>query len=168
MTNPHTPVLHISTATESDRSVLEQLWTMFSHDMSAHSGTLPDVHGRFRQERLDNALTRAAWCGYVIRLDAVPVGFCIVREVGSPEQVISSFFLVNAARRLGHGRVVVRAVTSQHRGPWAVAFQEANTAAAAFWRSIAAETDPGWASRTEPVSGRPDLPPDVWVRFWTR
>ena len=43
-------------AGEAHRPLLEQLWTMFRHDMSAFTGALPDNDGRFRQERLDAAL----------------------------------------------------------------------------------------------------------------
>ena len=168
MTNSHSDFLHVSVATESDRPVLEQLWTMFRHDMSAYSGVLPDAQGRFRQERLDNALHEATWRGYVLRLGVAPAGLCFVRNVGSPEQVISSFFLVNAARGFGHGRSAVRTVTNQHRGRWAVAFQEANVTAAAFWRTVAAEADPEWSSKREHVPGRPDLPGDSWIRFRVR
>lgn len=168
MTTSLSRSLRISIATEADRPVLEQLWTMFRHDMSAYSDALPDERGRFRQERLDNALGDSAWRGCIIRLDAAPAGLCIIRGIGSPELVINSFFLVNAARRHGHGRAVIRAITSEHPGPWAVAFQEANAAAAAFWRAIAAEADPDWSSTREPVVGRPDLAADVWIRFARR
>ncbi|MDN4640369.1 GNAT family N-acetyltransferase [Agreia sp. PsM10] len=141
---------------------------MFRHDMSAYSGALPDERGRFRQERLDNALADSTWRGYVIRLDDAPAGLCIIRGIGSPEVVINSIFLANAARRHGYGRAVIRAITSQHPGRWAVAFQEANAAAAAFWTAVAAEADAEWFSTREPVAGRPDLRPDIWIRFEVR
>jgi hypothetical protein len=70
MTTPLSRTLRISIATEADRPVLEQLWTMFRHEMSAYSDALPDERGQFRQERLDKALGDSAWRGYVIRLDA--------------------------------------------------------------------------------------------------
>jgi predicted acetyltransferase len=165
MTTSHSRTLRISIATEADRPVLEQLWTMFRHDMSAYSGALPDERGRFRQKRLDNALGDSTWRGYVIRVDAVPVGLCIIRDVQSPEVVINSFFLVNAARRHGYGRAAIRTITSQHPGRWAVAFQEANAAAAAFWGAVAAEADPRWTRTHATVPGRPDLRPDTWIRF---
>jgi predicted acetyltransferase len=168
MTTPLSRTLRISIATEADRPVLEQLWTMFRHEMSAYSDALPDERGQFRQERLDKALGDSAWRGYVIRLDAAPAGLCIIRDIGSPEPVINSFFLVNAARRHGYGRAAIRTITSAHPGPWAVAFQEANAAAAAFWRAIAAEADAEWASTREPVPGHADLPADVWIRFHRR
>lgn len=168
MTHSRSSVLRVSVATESDRPALEQLWTMFRHDMSAYSGVLPDAQGRFRQERLDNALQDATWRGYIIRLGSSPAGLCVVRNVGLPEQVISSLFLVHPARRSGHGKAAVRTVTSQHQGRWAVAFQDANLAAAAFWRTVAAEADPGWSIEHEQVPGRPDLPADSWIRFRIR
>lgn len=160
--NTHT--LTVLVATESDRPVLEQLWTMFRHDMSAYSGAYPDERGRFRQERLDNALQEPTWRGYIVRLGDLPAGLCIVRGIGSPEQIISSFFLVNAARRSGYGRAVVRTVISQHRGRWAVAFQESNRPAAAFWRTLADETDPEWTEQP-PRAVEAGLAMDSWIRF---
>ena len=168
MTTSLSRSLRISAATEADRPVLEQLWTMFRHDMSAYSGALPDEHARFRQERLDKALGDNAWHAYIVRLYDAPAGLCIIRNIGSPEHVINSFFLVNAARRHGYGRTVIRAITSEHRGRWAVAFQEANTAAAAFWSAIAAEADPGWTRTRASVPERPDVPTDEWIRFTRR
>ncbi|PRY68303.1 putative acetyltransferase [Glaciihabitans tibetensis] len=165
MTNFYPPALRLSIASESDRGVLEQLWTMFRHEMSAYSGALPDARGRFRQERLDNALGDSSTIGYIVWLNEAPVGLCIVRDGSPPERIITSFFLVNAARRLGHGRAVIRAVTGQQPGRWAVAFQEANSGAGAFWRSVAAEMDPDWSSTRERVPGRDDLPADVWINF---
>jgi predicted acetyltransferase len=158
MTSSYQADLRISVATESDRAALEQLWTMFRHDMSAHSGVLPDERGRFRQERLNRALGDDTWCAYILRFGAAPVGLCVIRGRGSSETVISSFFLVNAARRLGHGRSAIP-------GRWAVVFQETNPVAAAFWSAIASEADLHWTRTREAVPDRPDLPADDWIRF---
>ncbi|SKB00767.1 Predicted acetyltransferase [Agreia bicolorata] len=168
MTTSRPPALSISVASESDRAVLEQLWTMFRHDMSAHSGDLPNERGRFRQERLDRALRDREWRVYIVRIGTAPAGLCIIRALEAHETVIGSFFLVNAARRLGHGRSIIRQITRENPGRWAVAFQETNETAAAFWSAVASEADPRWTRRREPVPGRPDLPPDNWIRFEVR
>jgi predicted acetyltransferase len=165
MTASYHTALRLSIATESDRAVLEQLWTMFRHDMSAHTGALPDERGRFRQERLDSALRDDTWRAYILRLGAAPVGLCVIRDRETSETVISSFFLVNAARRLGHGRSAIREITRAKPGRWAVAFQQTNPAAAAFWSTVASEADAHWTRTREAVPGRPDLPADHWIRF---
>jgi predicted acetyltransferase len=157
--------LTIARATESHRPILEALWTMFRHEMSAFTPALPDATGRFRQERLERALTDSAWAGYLLRSGDIPVGFALVRGLDAPERVINSFFLVHGTRRAGHGRAAIRAITLRHPGTWAVAFQDTNIAAKRFWRSVATDADPRWSLTHEDVPGRPDLPADSWIRF---
>nr|WP_237657231.1 GNAT family N-acetyltransferase [Agreia sp. COWG] len=129
------------------------------------SGVFPDGEGRFRRQRLDAALTEPGWGCYVLRLGASPVGICLIRGFDDEERIISSFFVVRGARRAGHGRAAVRHLTRQHRGRWAVAFQDANKPAAEFWRAVAADADPTWTHEHREVPGRLDLPHDSWVRF---
>lgn len=160
---PH-PVV-VSLARECDRSTLELLWTMFRHDMSAYSGALPDEYGRFRQERLEAALSDPEWAGFVLRTGGYPIGLAVVRGINSSERILNSFFLVHAARRAGHGRTAVRAIVSQYPGRWAVAYQDANHPAAAFWRTIASEFDEDWTVDHQKVPGQPGRTSDSWVRF---
>lgn len=167
MTTAQAP-LDVVTATEEHRSVLEQLWTMFRHEMSAFTGAVPDDRGRFRQERLDAALNEPGWAGYLLRLGRAPVGLAVVRGLDSDEHVISSFFVVHGARRSGHGRTAVRTITGRHPGHWAVAFQDRNVNAARFWTAVASEADGEWSIDHRDVPGRPDLPPDAWIRFEVR
>jgi len=164
----HRP-LHITMAQHGDRPVLEQLWTMFRHDMSEFSGTLPDARGRFRQERLDAALDDPGWCAYLLQATDAPVGLVAVRGLGLSVRVISSFFLVRAARRSGYGLAAVEAITAAHPGRWEVAFQGSNHPAVAFWRRAASQVSPGaWSEERRAVPGRPDLPPDRWISFGVR
>lgn len=160
--------LDVVDAHERDRPVLERLWTMFRHDMSAVTGALPDEHGRFRQERLDAALADPAWAAHLFRLGPSSVGFAVVRGIDADERVISSFFVVNGARRSGVGRAAVDRIARRSPGRWAVAFQDGNAAAARFWPAVAATLDPGWRLEHSAVPGRPDLPPDAWARFAVR
>ncbi|WP_165070443.1 hypothetical protein [Marisediminicola senii] len=102
---------------------------------------------------------------YLLRLGTSPVGLAITRDANGPERVVSSFFLVRAARGAGHGRTAVDTITRQHPGRWNVAFQDANKTAAAFWRTVASAADNGWTLERLPVPDRPDLPPDSWIRF---
>lgn len=166
MTTAQVP-LSVVRAHEDERLVLEQLWTMFRHDMSAFSGALPNEHGRFRQERLDAALSDPAWAAYLLHIGHAPVGLAVARALDADEHVISSFFLVHGARRCGHGRTAVRLVTAQHPGRWAVAFQDVNTVAARFWTAVTREIDPHAWVEHRGVPGRPDLPADAWAHFTT-
>jgi predicted acetyltransferase len=157
--------LTVNAASEFDRLVLEQLWTMFRHDMSAFTGSLPDEHGRFRQERLDAALSDPAWAAFVFRSGRAAVGFAVVRGLDAERRVISSFFIANGARRQRLGRAAAEYVTSAYPGPWSVAFQDSNTAASQFWPAVAAIADKHWSLDHQPVPGRPDLPADAWIHF---
>ncbi|NNC11405.1 GNAT family N-acetyltransferase [Planctomonas sp. JC2975] len=138
--------------------------------MSAFTGSFPDADGRYRQERLDAALdpSEPGWIGYLFRIDDAPAGFAVVRGLDAEERVINSFFLVNPARRGGHGTAAVEAITALDPGRWAVAFQDANTAAAVFWPRIAARLDPDFVLEHHAVPDRPDVPADAWVRFRRR
>lgn len=152
-----------------DRSALERLWPLFQHDLSEFTGALPDARGGFRRERLDLALGDPAWRPYLFRLGEVPAGFALVRALDEEERVLSSFFLLRPVRGRGHGLAAAARVLRAHPGRWAVYYQEANRAAAAFWPRVAAEVGaPGWEADERPVPGRPDLPPDRVVRLRVR
>ncbi|MFT2816122.1 GNAT family N-acetyltransferase [Leifsonia sp. A12D58] len=155
-------------AGEEHRPLLEQLWTMFRHDMSTFTGALPDNNGRFRQERLDAGLTEPGWAVYLFWLGSSPVGLAVVRGLDTDERIMSSFFIVHGARRSGVGRAAVRHITSLQPGTWSVAFQDSNTVASRFWSTVAAEADGHWTLEHREVPGRPALPADAWVHFRVR
>jgi len=56
-------------------------------------------------------------------------------------------------------------VIGRHPGAWAVPFQRDNARAGDFWRVVATEAwGDAWSETAEPVPGKPDLPPDIWIR----
>ncbi|SKC72942.1 GNAT family N-acetyltransferase [Krasilnikoviella flava] len=172
--------LRVRRATAADRDVLERLWLLFRHDMSAVSGELPRPDGRFRDERLLAALddlghdgARARWRTHLATTVAEdpaggqvehPVGFALVRGLDAPVRVLSAFFVVRAARRGGVGRDLAGTVLRDLPGPWEIAFQDANIAAAAFWPRVATDvTGDAWTVDHRLVPGRPEVPPDAWL-----
>lgn len=81
-------------------------------------------------------------------------------------RVLGSFFVVRSVRRAGVGLQAVRAIIAGNSGSWKVAYQDANAAAARFWRRAAQEVaGSDWSEDREAVPGRPDLPPGVWISF---
>ena len=150
-----------------DRRTLERLWLLFSHEMTAYSGVLPNRDGRYRRERLVKAFEDPCWGGWLLTAADRPIGFAVVRALDRPVRVLSSFFLVAPARRLGLGTAFARSVVGRPHGAWSVPYQDANPAASRFWPRLAEQCDPGWTARRVPVPGRPDLPPDTWVTFRT-
>ncbi|TDU73737.1 GNAT family N-acetyltransferase [Streptomyces sp. KS 21] len=161
--------ISVRLANEADRSVLERLWLMFRHDLSEFSDLLPNPDGTFRSEWLHAAFDDTDWAPYLLMRGEHPVGLALVRGLAGHTRVLNSFFVVRGARRSGIGIRAVQEVVAKHPGPWEVAFQDANMAAAHFWRRVAAEiAADGWAEDRRPVPARPDLPPDVWISFDVR
>ncbi|MEU2200008.1 GNAT family N-acetyltransferase [Isoptericola sp. NPDC019482] len=185
--------LPVRRATPEDRGLLERLWLLFRHDMSAVSGELPRPDGGFRDDRLRAALDEidrdaradevgsgrraATWRGYLAtlpggapgRADERPVAFALIRGLDAPTRVLSAFFVVRAARRHGVGREVAAAVLRDVPGPWEIAYQDANAGAAAFWPRVATDVaGDAWSVRHRPVPGLPDAPPDAWLSLTVR
>jgi predicted acetyltransferase len=156
--------------------VIERLWQLYRHDLSefrgSHGpsgvrGTLPDEDGLFALRTLLPFLAddpdRAAYLFYD---DARPVGFALVTGVASEPRLMSEFFVVRGMRRHGVGRDAVRELFALHPGAWEIPFQESNVAAARFWREIAASVaGNGFREEQRPVPGKPEVPPDVWIRL---
>ncbi|MFD6178326.1 MULTISPECIES: GNAT family N-acetyltransferase [unclassified Isoptericola] len=174
MTTSRTPLPppRLRPATARDGDALERLWALFRHDLSEVTGELPGPDGRFRDERLRAALADldrcdgARWGAHLATVDDRPVAFALVRGLDTPVRVLSAFFVARAARRHGLGREVATAVLRTVPGPWEIAFQDANAAAAAFWPRVATDVaGEGWSLEHRAVPGRPDLPPDSWVRL---
>ncbi|MCU1403867.1 MAG: family N-acetyltransferase [Glaciihabitans sp.] len=169
MTSFDVSLFTVVAAESADRPILERLWAMFRHDMSAYSNALPDKVGRFRQERLDAGFDTPGWRVYRFSLGDAAVGMAIVRGLDTQQHIISSFFLVHGARRAGLGLHAAQHVIHHNPGVWSVAFHTDNHAAGAFWRRVATNVaGKDWSETRRNVPGRTDLPPDCWVSFTTK
>lgn len=147
--------------------MLERLWLMFRHDMSAVAQTLPRPDGSFRDERLATALDPAefGWQSWLLMLGEQPGGFAIVRSADQPVRVLNSFFVVAGARRHRLGLDFARAVLEAYPGQWEVPYQDYNPAAAGLWPVVAASVAASYEMERRGVPTRPDLPADVWLSF---
>jgi len=140
---------------------------MFQHDLSEPRGTLPRPDGTFLDSRLHAALDDGDdKAVYVLQAGEHPAGLALVRGLTSDVHVLTSFFVVRGLRRVGVGRLVVQDLVTRHPGIWEVAFQNGNKPAAHFWLRIAQDLDEDrWTLERRTIPARPDLPPDVWIRF---
>ena len=154
----------------ADHPVLQRLWQLYRHDLSAFRGThgpegfvgsLPEPDGRFHTRGLDPYLSpdpdRApylAWPGNA------PVGFVLVSRLTAPPILMSEFFVVHGLRGRGVARELAEQVFARHPGVWEIPFQENNVAAARFWRRIGGEDA---VEERRPVPGKPEIPHDVWL-----
>ena len=147
--------------------VAERLWQLYRHDLSEFRGTQLEEDGTFPSRRLTPFLEGDAnRRAYLFYRDVSPVGLALVHGVEVEPRSIHEFFVVRSARREGIGRGAVRQLFAHHPGAWEIAFQEDNTGAARFWRGVAAATAvDAWREERRPVSGKPHIPPDVWLVF---
>ncbi|MBM6404333.1 GNAT family N-acetyltransferase [Phycicoccus sp. CSK15P-2] len=135
--------------------------------MSRFTRELPSSEGTYRSGRLERALDASlpetrAW---LVLTGPHPVGLAVTRDLDRPVRVLSALFLVAPVRGRDLGHDVARTVLESAPGWWAVAYQQENRAAAAFWPSVAATFDAGWRRELRSSPSRPDLPPDTWVTF---
>jgi predicted acetyltransferase len=151
-------------------SIVAWLWQDFRHDLAVVVNGFPYADGRYRHEWLaeypaPDRCGYLAWAPHPNSGEDAPVGFALVRGLDTEERSMQAFFVVPAARRGGVGRAFALDVIGRHAGPWAVPFQHHNTAAVSFWREVAsAAWGTAWAETTEAVPGKPDVPPDHWIR----
>jgi predicted acetyltransferase len=151
----------------TDRAVLERLFLAHRHEMSAYSRELPRPDGTYRDDWLRSVLSNdPAWAAYLFHLGEHPAGFAFVRNLGGPGPlVLNTFFLVNAARRQGHGLTAALDVIRRRPGDWEIAYQDANTAASVLWPRVArAAGGDTWRHEHRPAP-RPEMPPNSWVCF---
>ena len=94
-----------------------------------------------------------------------PVGFALVSGLEGDRRQVTGFWVTPVVRRAGIGRMLALEVLSRHDGPWTIAFQHDNVAAAAFWRGVAdaAFGARGWSEEQHPVPGLPDVPGDHFI-----
>lgn len=150
--------------------IVAWLWQDFRHDLGRVVGGFPYADGRYQHAWLDehprpDGAGYLAWQPHPKTGEAAPVAFATVRGVGTGTCVMQAFFVVPAARRGGWGRWFAREVVERHPGAWEIPFQRDNHAAGAFWRRVAAELwGEKWVETPEPAPGRPELPPDHWIR----
>jgi predicted acetyltransferase len=172
-------VLDLRQLTPATRPVVERLWQLYRHDLSEFRGThgpdgfigsLPDERGEYHMRPLtpffEDDDERAA---YLFYRGVHPVGFAFVSRVAGHVKLMAEFFVVRGLRGRGVARAAVDELFARHPGTWEIPFQEANVAAARFWRRVAAEVG-GDDAREErrPVPGKPEIPPDVWITITVR
>jgi predicted acetyltransferase len=155
---------------DDEWGVVAWLWQDFRHDLGVIVNGFPYADGRYQHAWLDE-YPRPDGAGYLVWQphpntgEDAPVAFATVRGVGSGTCTMQSFFVVPAARRGGLGRRFALDLVGRHPGAWAIPFQRDNTRAGDFWRVVAGEAwGDAWTETAEPVPGKPDLPPDHWIR----
>jgi predicted acetyltransferase len=130
------PQVVVRRATDDDRDLVARLWQLDRHDLSQFWGTRPGPDGLFRPEVVQTFFSdpdRQAW---VIEADADVAGLAITRVRDDGARSVFAFFVLRGLRRTGVGSLAAAQLIADDPGRWAIAFQEDNVAAAAFWRRL--------------------------------
>jgi predicted acetyltransferase len=157
---------------DDEWALVAWLWQAYRSDLAPIVHGLPYADGRYAHGPLDT-YPAGDRLGYLALrphpntgADA-PVGFALVSGIGGERRHMDAFWTAPAARRGGLGRQLAAYVVIEHPGPWTIAFQHDNAAAAGFWRRVAAEhfgaEGEGWTEEQRAVPGRPDVPADHWI-----
>jgi predicted acetyltransferase/8-oxo-dGTP pyrophosphatase MutT (NUDIX family) len=150
--------------TPADWEVVERLWQLYSHDLSEFRGTTPGPDGLLKRGHLASyAPEDRDVVAYLAEQGDRPVGFALVRGLEDDARVMGEFFVVRSVRRQGLARAFAETVLRRHPGPWWIAFQEENEAAARFWRRLGAEVLEGAEEEGREIPGKPFIPPDRWL-----
>lgn len=155
------PEVVVRRATDDDRELVARLWQLDRHDLSQFWGTRPGVDGLFRPEVVDTFFSdpdRQAW---IIEADGDLAGLTITRIRDDGARSVFAFFVLRGLRRTGVGSLAAAQLIAESPGRWAIAFQEDNVAAAAFWRRLVRDLV-GDAAREE----RETVPDRTLAQTW--
>ena len=165
------PDMVLRAVADDEWPIVAWLWQAFRQDLADVVQGLPYADGRY-QARALQAFPSADTAGYLVRRphpntgEESPVAFALVDGLEAGRRTVVGFWVAPPLRRTGLGRRLALEVLARHPGPWEIGFQHENPSAGAFWRRVAdlAFGEGGWTEVTRPVPGRPQVPPDHFIR----
>ena len=136
--------LEIVAATQRHRTVMRNLYELYSHDFSPMTGNdVNDATGMFTDEPfLVNAWNDPTFHPYLLKVDGKWAGMAWVEEGSyiNPDMdehwLMAEFFVMRKYRRLGIGEAFARALFDRHAGTWEVGEIHVNVNAQRFWRKV--------------------------------
>lgn len=121
-------------------SVLENLFQLYMHDMSAWFSISMTETGRFRFDpaSLDAYWEDAAHHAFLIRADGELAGFLLVQPCAADPgcRDVEQFFVLRRFRRSGVGADAFRQCLQALPGRWQVRVLPENQPAYAFWQGV--------------------------------
>ncbi len=125
-----------------ERDVLWRLIQLCMHDYSEFDRFEIGPDGKFNYRWFDAYFLEAQRHPFFVRVGGQLGGFVLVRESNGEEDwdfQVAEFFILRRYRRAGIGRDVARKVLSMFPGIWGISFDDENTPAVNFWRSVAGQ-----------------------------
>ena len=131
--------------TAADRAVIERLYPLYLHDMSAFTEYYDlDSAGRWVPDHLPTWLGSDRCTPLLLTADGRVAGLALVAHAGfpfvppGPDHTMGEFFVVARQRRRGVGQRAARLAFEAFPGRWRVEQLRRNTGATAFWRQVIA------------------------------
>ena len=151
---------------DADHRVLARLWQLLRHDLATVVRGLPYADGRYSTRGLPTGEDADVAAYLALQPhpntgEAAPVGFVVLDGLVAGPIHIAAAWVSPVVRGGGLGGRMVTAALARHPGPWTVAWQHDNTAAAWFWRRLADDLlgVAGWREERVPVP-KPGAPDD--------
>ena len=145
----------LAAVAEQDKPVLANLIQLYCYDWSEIRGYDLTADGTFTYRYLDHYFTVDTREACFITVGGALAGFTMTRRLEDGTREVSEFFVVRHHRRHRTGQAAAHQMFRRHPGPWQLAFDHANHAAAQFWPRVTASIADGPVHRTE------RYPPDV-------
>jgi len=133
--------LEIIEITEKDRTVLQNLMSMYLHDMSEYAGFLKLCSdGSYKYQNLHLYLERDELSAFLVKIDSEIAGFILSNKppyIPDDCQIsIQEFFILKKFRRKGNGLRAASSFFEKFPGRYYIAQLVDNLPAIAFWRSV--------------------------------
>jgi predicted acetyltransferase len=141
--NPQSVELRV--AHRDEAVTLENMLSLYLHDLSPYTGAAVGRDGRFAYPYLDRYWTAEGEAEgrapFLITVEGELVGFALKNgfsRLGQPIPVhdVAEFFIMRKWRGRGVGRIAARSLFDRFAGQWEVAQLRANTPAHAFWLQV--------------------------------
>jgi predicted acetyltransferase len=138
--------LTVAVAAPQERTALENLLQLYTHDFSEHWSNRPEGElgedGRFPDYPLDAYWREETHVPLLLRWKGRLVGFALLdgsSHTGRPvDRNMAEFFIARKHRRGGVGTAAAQTIFSRYPGLWEVAVVRRNAAALSFWRRAVA------------------------------
>ena len=136
--------IELRAARAQDLPVLRRLMQLYLYDFAAIDDWSIGDDGLYGNAQvIEGFWTDARMTSYLVHVDAVLVGFALVRDgayfAGDGTRDISEFFILRRHRRQGIGADVARRMFDSFPGKWEVTQLTRNVEAQMFWRRVIGE-----------------------------
>jgi len=133
--------LEIIEITEKDRTVLQNLMSLYLHDMSEYAGFLKLCSdGSYKYQNLQLYWEKDELSAFLVKIDSEIAGFILSNKppyIPDDCQIsIQEFFILKKLRRKGNGLRAVSSFFEKFPGRYYIAQLVDNRPAIAFWKSV--------------------------------